>query len=399
MNIKKYRSLLAAAAIGCLFFGIYFFNFNGTENVKVITNVPVETLYDKEALIAYGIPTVIDVTITGPEAELSFIEKSDSLTASVNLEGIDPSTLSLPISYSGYSSKVNIINAKTIYAISLEQIVEESFLTNIQYTNYEDLQNGIVVDSTINQTTEVLVKGGSEELKKISTLIAYVDLMTLDPQKTATNVTANAIAYTTAGEVVSIMNEPMVDISLKYTKNAVTLPVEFQIVGKTKDNKYVSDVTSKVTEIEVYGDKEQLDKMNSVTYQVNLDNIQDNASLTANLILPKGVYVINNNIIPVEVVLGKSATKALYRQPIQYSKLDPKLQVLGINESNGLVNAEVTAAESVIENLEDFELFFYVDLSEINKPGIYKIPITYRTNIYGEIKLDKEYINIEVAYK
>ena len=381
----------------------------------LVNNVVTNVVYNNEKYYVTGLPNKMPINIQGNENNINAALKQES-TFSVNIDLTDKGAGEYTIKSNDmtFNLPTGVVGSSAIseFKISIQNKSVRDFPIDINYIDgNKDL--GIIFDTPTLSANVVTLTSGSETINSIANVQALVNLndINITGSNGEANIVAKLIAYDNNGNVVEnvTFSQNTINVRINYSTELVTLPIDFNFIGVT--DKYVSSICptnaqkecslNDEIKVQVFGDNQkikELSKTGRITYNVDLANvIENNAKVSGVAIVPNGVYIMGGNIMEFNVTLENGSSKKLENVGLRLEGLKSGLEVKAVNQKEGLIDVEITGAKSIIDQITNNDLNIYIDLSNINDPGTYELPILVKKTKPFNFKLDIQTIKIEVV--
>lgn len=382
---------------------------------EYVVGVKVSTLYDESQYVVSGVPSVIDVSITGSENNVKSVLKSvESLEGSLDLTSYKPGKYTINPSQIEFStaSQVSISPSLTDLEVNIEQKVSSAYTINTTYINASEQASGVLLDQPSMSKSEVLVTGSSSRVDSVSAVMGLIDLSKINAVegKNSQEIVVPLVAYDQSGNVVEdIVIEPSeIIVTQSYDITSISLPVTYEFLNNDT-SMYVSricpidkaDCDETYSDVvQVYGDAEKISELDSITYQIDLNNLsKSGGEAFGRPVLTSNVYVLGEETRTYNIEFEKGITKEFTNVSVVPSGLDPTLTAIATSQEDSTVDLKVTGAASVVEKLTNEQITILIDLSNITSPGTYDIPVVARNNQNVSYELSKSTIKVEIKEK
>ena len=318
-----------------------------------IRGVPVVVKYNEEAYVIEGVPDTVDITLTGRKSDIYLAKQLGEYEVVLDLSEYTPSDNPYKV-YFSYSKPIHSLTYKLDPSYVQVMIKnKESQVKTLSYDllNINALDSKLSVKSVSLNKTEVVVKGGSDALAEIASVKALIDLAKQNFTEAGTHDIDNVelVAYDSKGN--------------KLTNIEITGEL---IAGKAIASILVNGNSN--YSITIYGDQEELDKINSVPVTINVDGLgkEDVKEYNATINKPNGVRKMSAEKVKIKVQFGEEKQKTIdVSNNIAPINLSEGLTANLINTTN--VTVQVKGVESVINKINNGEdenkVDAYIDLS------------------------------------
>ncbi|MCO6332862.1 YbbR-like domain-containing protein [Staphylococcus epidermidis] len=258
---------------------------------KTIQDVPVDVIYNSKDLHVTKIPENVDVNLTGPQSKLIKIENPEDLKVVVDLSGKKAGKYQKKYQVRGIDSSINYQIKPEVAHINLENKI-----TRIMHVQPDISSNSLdpkykISKQSISPET-VKVTGGEQQLKNI----AYLKATFKNSSKVNkdTNDVADVRAFDKQLNKLNVSINPN-EVNLKVTVEPFSkmVKVRTKTTGKLNENKELDSVKLEDKEVEIFGNRDELQNINEITAEVDIDGISESTEKTVSFNLPKDVTKVN----------------------------------------------------------------------------------------------------------
>ena len=134
--------------------------------------------------------------------------------------------------------------------------------------------------------------GGQDQIDKI----AYLKATYKNKSKIAKNTTdvAKITAFDRNLNKIDVSIQPNeVNLSVKVEDYSKKVKVKTKAVGSLSNDRELDNISLEDEEVEIYGNKDDLEDIDEITANVNLDNISDTTEKNVKFKVPKDVTKVN----------------------------------------------------------------------------------------------------------
>lgn len=342
-----------------------------------IRGVPVVVKYNEEAYVIEGVPDTVDITLTGRKSDIYLAKQLGEYEVVLDLSEYTPSDNPYKV-YFSYSKPIHSLTYKLDPSYVQVMIKnKESQVKTLSYDllNINALDSKLSVKSVSLNKTEVVVKGGSNALAEIASVKALIDLAKQNFTEAGTHDIDNVelVAYDSKGN--KLTNIEIVPGTISATvileSYSKAVPVSIETTGELIAGKAIASILvngNSNYSITIYGDQEELDKINSVPVTINVDGLgkEDVKEYNATINKPNGVRKMSAEKVKIKVQFGEEKQKTIdVSNNIAPINLSEGLTANLINTTN--VTVQVKGVESVINKINNGEdenkVDAYIDLS------------------------------------
>lgn len=259
----------------------------GQKSNDTLQEVPVQVKYDNKSLYASDVPDKVDVEISGPQSQVLKAENAENVKAVLDLTGEKAGKHTAQFKVNGLSEDIDYNVKPKETSVSLEKKVSKTLKVEPDVSN-NDLDSDYKVSSQKVSPESVTVTGGQEQIDNI----AYLKATYKNKSKISKDLTdaATITAFDRNLNKVKVSVAPKeVNLTVKLTDYSKKVKVRPQMTGELPDNLKLDDIDLDDKEIEIYGNRNDLDDINSVTAEINLNNITESTKKNVKLKIPKSV--------------------------------------------------------------------------------------------------------------
>ncbi len=357
---------------------------NLVENeAEILSNEPVTVIYNKEAYVVEGLVDHVDIILTGRKSALYLAKQLGEHEVVLDLSDYEASDTPVRVALS-YNQTVDNISYKldpAYVTVTIKKKVSEKRSVSYELLNEDKLNEKFSVSDVSLDQTEVVVKGSQDALDQIATVKALIDLSNPDYTEAITYEVDNLplVAYDKDGRVLENVEivPQTVGASISFSTYKATVPIVVNTTGTLVAGKSISSITingqTNYT-VDIYGEKEDIDKITSVPVTVNIDGRGTGGALTYNASIskPTGVRSISESDVQIVVSFGDERQKTLEISNVRATNLASGLTVNRTN--NDTISVQVKGVQSVIDSITADDISAYIDLSNYTA-GTYDIDV------------------------
>ena len=420
--VSKKSSLIIISLIFSIGVFLYIDNQNvklSEKNAEVVTNKPITAIYNDEEYVVEGLPKTVDVVLIGSKANLYLAKQLPMKDITVDLSNlkpgkhevklkykkaissveykIDPSVVTVDISIKQSETRkleteivnINKLNSKlSIKNISLSYIKNDSAEKN-------DANNKYKTDSI----TEVIIKGTSEKLSKVSNIKALVNVNQMADPAVGLNTLQDVplVAYDENGNKVDVEIVPSkVIANINIESPSKDVPLEVETTGKVVFGKAIKTINTSVQKVTIYGDSKTLENTNSIKVKVDVTDLKSNKDYTLTIKKPTGIRQISEDTTKVRIELDDEATTEISGIKLSYINLGSNYTVQATSENSTEVSVILKGVDSIIKNIDSTGIEAYVDLEGLGV-GEHNVSVVVKGNdsrVIYEPKVTKTKIKI-----
>ena len=350
---------------------------------EVITNVPVTVNYNEEAYVVEGIPETVDIVLIGRKSDIYLAKQLGTNNVILDLSDYDASDTPQKVALT-YNQTVDNINYKldpAYVTVTIKKKISEEKNVTYELLNEDKLNEKFSIsDVSLDQNT-VIVKGSQDTLDKIATVKALIDLSNNKFTEAITYDVDNLplVAYDSAGNVlenVEIVPNTL-SASISFSTYKATVPIVVTTTGDLVAGKAISSITinGKTSyTVDIYGEKEEIDKITSVPVVIDINGSGTGGALTriADIKKPTGVRSISETDVKIVVTFGDEKQKTINISNIRANNLSSGLTVNRTNDDP--ISVQVKGVQSVIDSINESNIAAYIDLTNYTA-GTYDVDV------------------------
>lgn len=379
-NVLVYVSLICAIVVFLL---VDHNVINLTEKeAEVIEGQKVNVIYNDEAYVIEGVPDTVDITLIGSKSSIYLATQLGEHKIDLDLSGYGPGTYKVPLKYNHSVESVTYKLDPATITVKISEKVSEVEPLTYDLLNQNKLDKKLSVSQVVLDTSEVIAKSSQEQLNKIATVKALIDAskITLKESGSQTLEDVELVAYDDAGNRLSNVEVVPSKISATVTIDSyhVTLPVKTVVSGDMAPGKAIASITSTVKNVDVYGEKDVLDKLTDVEARVDVSGLSGDKQLSVELVRVNGVRYMSETKTNISISVGDEANREV-----------SGIIVSALNVGSGLFaqasqnEREITVilkgTQDAINSIQANDIHATVDLTGFSK-GNYTVPVTVTTN-------------------
>lgn len=243
----------------------------GQKSSETIEDVPVQVKYDNTSLYASEVPNKVDVEISGPQSQVLKAENGESIKAVLDLSEEKAGKHTTQFQVNGLNKDIDYNVKPKETTINLEEKVSKTLKVEPDVSN-NDLDSEYKVNEQSVSPETVKVTGGKNQIDKI----AYLKATYKNKSKISKDTTdvAQITAFDRNLNKIDVMVQPNeVNLSVKVEDYSKKVKVKTKTVGSLSNGREVDNIEVDNEEVEIYGNKEDLEDIDEITANIDLDNV------------------------------------------------------------------------------------------------------------------------------
>lgn len=348
-------------------------------SAEVLYDQPISATYNEEAYVVEGLPETVDITLIGRKSDIYLAKQLPTNDITVDLTGLKPGVHKVNLRYKKALSSVEYKLDPSVATIVIYEKVSEEKEINYEVINKNKVDSKLMVEDVILSTEKVYVKANEATLKEVASVKALIDLKNLVEQEVGEQKLKDVklVAYDADGKKIDVEIVPSkITATVKITSPQKEVPI--RVVPKNYNDiifgKAISNITSDVSKVTIYGDSSKLDKISYIPVYVDVSDLKENKKYSITLEKPSGVRAISENSATISIEIGDETTKEIKDLYLKYENLGNGLVVQAADEESTKVNASVKGVQSVLSELDPSTIKAYVNLKDLGV-GKHEIPV------------------------
>ena len=338
---------------------------------EILSNEPVNVIYNKEAYVVEGLVDSADIILTGRKSALYLAKQLGSHEVVLDLSDYEASDTPRKVCLS-YNQTVDNISYKldpACITVVIKKKISEQKSVSYELLNEDKLNERFSVSDVSLGQSEVVVKGSEDALSQIATIKALIDLSDSKYSEAITYDIDNVplVAYDSNGQALDNVEivPSTISASITFSTYKATVPIEVSTTG---------DLVASSYNVDIYGDKEDIDRITSVPVTIDIDGRGNGGAqtYTATISKPTGVRSISEDEVKIVVTFGEERQKTIEISNIRANNLGSGLTV-NRTDANP-ISVQVVGVQSVIDSITAENISAYIDLSGYSA-GTYNVDV------------------------
>ena len=176
-NVLFFFSLVCAFGL-VLLVDSQVITFNNSE-AEILTDQPVEVIYNEESYVVEGVPEKVDITLIGSKSALYLANHASNNKVSLDLSGYGVGTYKVKLKYNSASSAISYKLDPITVTVKISSKLREERSLGYDLLNEQSLDKRLSISKVELNTSSVVVKSSREILDKVSVVKALVDIKDL----------------------------------------------------------------------------------------------------------------------------------------------------------------------------------------------------------------------------
>lgn len=268
-----------------------------TASVKETIKVPLQVSVDTNQYYVVGYPEKVKLTLEGSNALVTSAINTQTFRAYIDLNGKTVGYHKVKVKIAGLSQQIAYtVNPKTI-RVNIQRRKSQSMPVQIEY-NKNAVADGFHLGKATVNPTQVEVTGAQGEVNQIDQIVAKAVLPNgLDHNYDRQ---VSLVAEDKNGRQLNVVIQPAIaEVSIPVSISKKT--VKLNLKSENGSSNLIYSLTANASSVVLYGDKDNLAKVNSLALKVDLSNIDSSTTKVYRLALPNGVVRANPSSVRVQI--------------------------------------------------------------------------------------------------
>jgi YbbR domain-containing protein len=388
---------LVALVLALLLFGSVYdgsntndINVPGDEETDTISDIPVKSYFDTENLVVTGVPSTVEVTLTGPTPNLQAAKAQKDFEVYVDLSKVKVGKQRIKLQIKDLSDKLKATMDPEYIEIDVQEKVTKEFSVDVEFDDTM-VEDGYVAGSPVVKPNKVAITGGKEVMDQISYVRAIVELddfVTDSVEKSAIITVLDA----NLNKLNVTVEQETVRVSVPIKRENKTVPIETVRKGSSPTGVTIDSITLNKSEATITGSEDSLAKTENVRVEVDISAINESTELTLPVIISEGINAVDPKEVKVTVkvsstsedtgtteesttkIAEENSTKTFSNLPIRINGLTEEYSVAFLEPTSGETNVTVVGTNEALKTLKESDFQLSVDVSQLTE-GEHKLNI------------------------
>lgn len=351
---------------------------------EIINDQKVNVIYNEENYVVEGVPDTVDITLIGSKSNLYLAKQIGDHKVVLDLTNYEPGTYKVKLKYNHSMNNISYKLDPSTVSIKISEKESEVFNLSYDLVNENKLDKKLNINSISLDKSEVIVKGSKETLATIANVKALIDLeaanLTTKGEYTVDSI--KLVAYDNNGNKVNNVEMVPNNISakIKIDSYSVDLPVKVITKGNITTGYALNSITSSVSKVTVYGEKELLDTLTYVEAPIDVTGLSTDKTFNGvNLTKPNGVRYMSSTTTSVTVTLDQESSKEFAGIVIESRNLSNGYSASALSEKDRTITVLAKGVVSALDNLDPSKIKAYIDLTGYTE-GTYEVEVKLETD-------------------
>lgn len=268
-----------------------------TASTKQAINMALQVSVDADKYYVTGYPSKVKVTLEGSNALVTSTVNTQNFRVYIDLSKLSVGEHKVPIKVSGLPSQLSYKLSQKYTTVNIQKRKSRTMAVQIGY-NKNAVAKGYDIGTATVKPETVEVTGALSEVKRIDRIQAQLTVPNASNHTIRRNVML--VALDSKGRQLNVVINPStatVTLPISVSKKTVKLKLN----AANGSSKKVYSLTAKQDQVTIYGQKEALDKIKSLTLNVDLTNIKSSTTRSYRLPVPSGVAWVDPSSVDVRI--------------------------------------------------------------------------------------------------
>ena len=268
-----------------------------TASTKKAINMALQVSVDADKYYVTGYPSKVKVTLEGSNALVTSTVNTQNFRVYIDLSKLSVGEHKVPIKVSGLPSQLSYKLSQKYTTVNIQKRKSRTMAVQIGY-NKNAVARGYDIGTATVKPETVEVTGALSEVKRIDRIQAQLTVPNASSHTIRRNVML--VALDSKGRQLNVVINPStatVTLPISVSKKTVKLKLN----AANGSSKKVYSLTAKQDQVTIYGQKKALDKIKSLTLNVDLTNIKSSTTRSYRLPVPSGVAWVDPSSVDVRI--------------------------------------------------------------------------------------------------
>lgn len=275
---------------------------------EVIEDVPLEVYYDDTSLMVSGVPSTVDVHITGPNSTVQLTQQIKDFTVFVDLRNLALGEHRIRVQTENISEQLGVRIDPTFLNVVIEERVTQEFKIDAEL-NERLIAEGYVLRSISADPDTVSVSGP----KSVIDAISFVKATVTEEPGLESSVTREARVRILANDLTKLDNvtiDPeVVEVEAIIEEYSRDIPVSLVQTGTAADGITVDEIETEIDTVKISGPRNVVDAIEEYEVEVNVSGVTPgDTSIEVELAAPEGTSSVDPGrmIIDADITVDES---------------------------------------------------------------------------------------------
>lgn len=346
--------------------------FETTKSAQEFGNYKISKIISTQNYEVSGLPNSVKVTAIGDLSDIKSVKQQSNFRVVADMTNMTEGVHEVKLTTEGAPSQVDIVLEPSTAVVTIKKKSIRKFTVGYDYLNRSSMDSIYDLSEPELAQGEVLVRASTDTLDKIAFVKALI--------KVNKNITsdfetkAKVYAYDGNGKRMDVDIIPDTLLAkVQVTKPSKEVDVVLSPSGTIPNNKAIESYTIDYPQVTIYGSASILKNITELPITIPASTITSDRSISMPIILPNGVTKISQNIVNISIKLAKAESTNVDDVAITVANASEDFDFTFEGVSTSTVT--VKGASKVIEGIQKDDIHIRADVSNINKAGVYEVPL------------------------
>lgn len=349
-----------------------------TDSAEVLYGQKVNVTYNNNSYVIEGLPKKVDVTLIGRKVDLYLAKQLSGGVVTADLSNLGEGMHTIKLDYDCAINSVKYKLDPSVVNVTVYPKISQTRIATIDIVNKNKLDKRLSIGNVELENSEIVIKGSEHTLNEVSTVKALVDAQKIVNPKIGESELDDIklVAYDADGNVIKNIEMEPKKVKAKITINSPSKEVSLKIIptGEVEFGKAINDITTDITKVTIYGEKDIIDAIEYIPIEVDVSNLNENKNYDVIITKPSGVKEISATNVKVSISLASETTKEINDVTIETINLDPKYKAAAIGENSSKTTVVVKGTKDVVDRIDSSMIKAQVDLNNYTE-GEYEVTV------------------------
>lgn len=303
--VALFLAVFMFLTVNDVFENINLFNDEGEDDeTELIQGMPVEVLYDEEEYYVSGVPSQVNVQLSGSTSNIVRLQTTRDFNVQLDLRnrGIGEHEVHFTIDEMPENVSAEVIPETA--TVNIQDLVSQTFTVQAEENGSRVGPNHQLESVTVEPET-VTVYGGENEINRIQHVRATLSDNTRITEDRAEE--ADVGVFDFQFNRLDVMTEPSnVRVEINVSELSKSVPVNYTVSGMVDSDHELTDVELNYDNVEVFGSEETLNSIDSVDVEIDVDGLDSSGTQDVELDLPESVTKTEPAVLEADLTIEEN---------------------------------------------------------------------------------------------
>lgn len=333
---------------------------------RTLSDVPITANYNADTFEVSGLPTSVDVILTGDAANVTSAANAENGTVICDLDGLTEGEHEVKLTTDGYGNNVNVVVNPSNVNVVLKKKTTQQFDISYDFINQNQMDSIYSPGTPEFEYTKINVRASKDTLDTIAFVKALIDV---SDQTTDFEQDAKLVAYDANGNPVNADIVPdTVHVKVPVTSPSKDVPIQVQVSGEVPDGKAIDSISMDQQTVTIYGSETTLANIEQVVVTLDADTLTKDSTVLRPIVLPAGVSSSSNTQVTMNITLADAEEKTIEDVPINVVN-NNKHYKASQPDNKTTTSVTVRGTKDNIDKITAEDIHVYIDMKDV-QPGL-----------------------------